>query len=72
MTSVVPPGGIDKVRRLAAEVTRRLVQLFTGLALYGVSLAFLLRAGLGLAPWDVLHQGLAEPVSYTHLTLPTN
>jgi len=40
-------------------VTRRLVQLFVGLALYGVSLAFLVRAGLGLAPWDVLHQGLA-------------
>jgi uncharacterized membrane protein YczE len=41
-------------------MTRRLVQLFVGLALYGVSLAFVLRAGLGLAPWDVLHQGLAE------------
>jgi uncharacterized membrane protein YczE len=41
-------------------MTRRLVQLFLGLALYGVSLAFVLRAGLGLAPWDVLHQGLAE------------
>ncbi len=40
-------------------MTRRLVQLFAGLALYGVSLAFVLRAGLGLAPWDVLHQGLA-------------
>jgi uncharacterized membrane protein YczE len=46
-------------------VTRRLVQLFTGLALYGVSLAFLLRAGLGLAPWDVLHQGLAELLGAT-------
>ena len=41
-------------------MTRRLVQLFAGLILYGASLAFLLRAGLGLAPWDVLHQGLAE------------
>lgn len=41
-------------------MTRRLVQLFVGLALYGVSLAFLVRAGLGLAPWDVLHQGLAR------------
>ena len=40
-------------------LTRRLAQLFVGLALYGVSLAFVLRAGLGLAPWDVLHQGLA-------------
>ena len=39
---------------------RRLAQLFVGLALYGVSLAFVLRAGLGLAPWDVLHQGLAN------------
>jgi uncharacterized membrane protein YczE len=46
-------------------VTRRLAQLFLGLALYGVSLAFLLRAGLGLAPWDVLHQGLAELVGAT-------
>ena len=41
-------------------MTRRLVQLFAGLLLYGISLAFVLRAGLGLAPWDVLHQGLAE------------
>lgn len=40
-------------------MTRRLVQLLAGLLLYGISLAFVLRAGLGLAPWDVLHQGLA-------------
>jgi uncharacterized membrane protein YczE len=46
-------------------VTRRLFQLFTGLFLYGVSLAFLVRAGLGLAPWDVLHQGLAERTGTT-------
>jgi uncharacterized membrane protein YczE len=36
-----------------------------GLALYGVSLALVLRAGLGLAPWDVLHQGLAERTGFT-------
>lgn len=35
-------------------------QLLVGLALYGASLALLLRAGLGLAPWDVLHQGVAR------------
>jgi uncharacterized membrane protein YczE len=46
-------------------VTRRLAQLFAGLALYGASLAFLLRAELGLAPWDVLHQGLAERTGTT-------
>jgi uncharacterized membrane protein YczE len=43
-----------------SHLLRRLVQLFLGLALYGVSLAMVLRAGMGLAPWDVLHQGLAE------------
>jgi uncharacterized membrane protein YczE len=41
-------------------MTRRLVQLFTGLAMYGISLAMFIRAGLGLDPWDVLHQGLAN------------
>src|SRR4051794_14710162 len=39
---------------------RRLVQLYAGLALYGASLALQIRAGLGLDPWDVFHQGLSE------------
>jgi uncharacterized membrane protein YczE len=38
---------------------RRLIQLFAGLELYGVSDSMLL-AGLGMDPWDVLHQGLAR------------
>ena len=38
---------------------RRLFQLLIGLALYGVSLAMFIRAGLGLDPWDVFHQGIA-------------
>lgn len=38
---------------------RRLAQLLIGLAMYGLSLAMLIRAGLGLDPWDVFHQGLA-------------
>ncbi|MCX4968098.1 hypothetical protein OHA98_25735 [Streptomyces sp. NBC_00654] len=42
------------------HLTRRLVQLYVGLALYGASAALLVRAGLGLEPWGVLHQGLAE------------
>lgn len=41
-------------------MTRRLLQLYLGLALYGFSLALMVLAGLGLAPWDVLHQGIAE------------
>src|SRR5262249_15641732 len=39
---------------------RRLIQLFAGLVLYGVSSSMLLLAGLGVDPWDVLHQGLAR------------
>jgi uncharacterized membrane protein YczE len=42
------------------HLTRRLLQLSTGLALYGASAAQLVRGGLGLEPWGVLHQGLAE------------
>jgi uncharacterized membrane protein YczE len=36
------------------------IQLYAGLTLYGVSEALLVGAGLGLGPWNVLHQGLAE------------
>src|SRR4051794_19675496 len=43
----------------AGRLTRRLVQLTVGLVLYGVTLAMLIRATLGNAPWDVLHQGMA-------------
>ncbi|MFI6598606.1 YitT family protein [Nonomuraea sp. NPDC050536] len=40
--------------------TRRYVRLGAGLALFGASIALMVRAGLGLDSWDVLHQGLAE------------
>lgn len=40
----------------------RLVLLLAGLVLYGVSDGLLIIAGLGLDPWDVLHQGLSRTV----------
>ncbi len=40
--------------------TRRLAQLYGGLVLYGASMALQIRAGLGLDPWDVFHQGVAD------------
>ncbi len=43
----------------AGRFPRRLVQLLVGLALYGVSMALLIRSTLGQMPWDVLHYGLA-------------
>jgi uncharacterized membrane protein YczE len=38
---------------------RRLSTLYVGLALFGLSIALMVRAELGLASWDVLHQGIA-------------
>ena len=39
---------------------RRFAQLLAGLTLYGATSAMLVLAGLGLDPWDVLHQGLSR------------
>lgn len=50
-----PPALIGPDRR-----ARRLAQLATGLVLYGVTASMLVLAGLGLDPWDVLHQGLSR------------
>lgn len=50
-------------------LARRLVQLYLGLALYGFSMALMIRAGLGLDPWDVFHQGLAGHVGWSFGTI---
>ena len=41
-------------------MTRRLLQLYAGLLLYGFSMALQVQAMLGLGPWDVFHEGVAE------------
>jgi uncharacterized membrane protein YczE len=43
-----------------STTVRRLLNLHLGLVLFGVSVAVMVRADLGLASWDVLHQGVAE------------
>jgi uncharacterized membrane protein YczE len=48
------------IGNLRDRLGRRLVQLFVGLVLYGVSMALMIESALGLDPWDVFHQGLAE------------
>lgn len=52
-------------------LTRRLVQLYLGLVLYGFSMALMIESGLGLDPWDVFHQGVAErtPLSIGVVTI---
>ncbi|MGF0317307.1 YczE/YyaS/YitT family protein [Nocardia fluminea] len=54
-------------------LTRRLIALYVGLWLYGTSMAVMIRAGLGLDPWDVFHQGVAAhvPLSFGVVTALT-
>jgi uncharacterized membrane protein YczE len=44
----------------AGRLPRRLLQLFLGLTLFGVSMSLTIRSGLGMLPWDVLHYGVAS------------
>ena len=43
----------------------RTVALLTGLSCYGLSMAMMVRAELGLDPWDVFHQGLSRHTPMT-------
>ena len=60
---------LQSARRLPTlrgrRLPRRLAQLYVGLALYGASMALLVRSGLGVMPWDVLHQGLARNLGWS-------
>jgi uncharacterized membrane protein YczE len=46
--------------RAGGRPVRRLGQLYLGLVGYGASAGLMVRARLGLDPWDVFHQGLAK------------
>ena len=47
------------------RLPRRLLQLYVGLVLFGVSMGLLVRSRLGNMPWDVLHQGLVRQLGGT-------
>src|SRR6476619_6212786 len=47
------------------KATLRGLALLVGLSGYGFSMAVMVRAGLGLDPWDVFHQGLAGRTGMT-------
>ena len=42
------------------DLVRRLPRCIVGLAMFGAGIAAIVRADLGLAPWDVFHQGVSE------------
>jgi uncharacterized membrane protein YczE len=56
MTAIAAPKPLTGPRAIWA---RRIIQLLVGLFLYGIGLALMVRAGIGVAPWDVLSQGIS-------------
>lgn len=47
------------------DIFKRVAKLFLGLSLYSAGIVMTVNANLGLAPWDVFHQGLAKNVGIT-------
>ncbi|MCU1471474.1 MAG: hypothetical protein JWQ39_2623 [Glaciihabitans sp.] len=41
-------------------MTRRIAQLLVGLFLYGIAISMMVQASIGIAPWDVLSQGVSK------------
>jgi uncharacterized membrane protein YczE len=44
----------------AGRLVERLARCIGGLGLFGVGIALIVRGDLGLAPWDVFHQGVSN------------
>jgi uncharacterized membrane protein YczE len=44
------------------RLTQRLIRCTCGLALFGVGINMFVAGNLGLAPWDVFHQGVSEMI----------
>ena len=56
---------VDTVHQPASRwapsvVLPRLPGLIVGLLLFGIGIAFMAEAGMGLGPWEVFHQGIAR------------
>ena len=48
-----------------ADMANRLTRLLIGLFLYGFTMAMMVESTLGLDPWDVFHEGLAQQLPLT-------
>jgi uncharacterized membrane protein YczE len=57
---------LRSVRRDGRDHLGRLARLAVGLVLYGVALALMVRASIGLAPWDVLSTGIVAKTGLSY------
>lgn len=46
-------------------IVKRVAKLFLGLFLYALGIVMTINANLGLAPWEVFHQGLSKNIGIT-------
>ncbi len=55
-------GTVDRMLPLPStrELRRRVPRLVVGLVLFGVGISLQVISGLGLSPWEVLHQGISN------------
>lgn len=53
-------GPLQQLR--AGRLPERVGRLLAGLALYGLSIAFMIESAVGASPWDVFHVGVARHV----------
>ena len=47
------------------QMMQKVIRLFIGLFLYAVGIVLTINANLGLAPWDVFHQGMTHLIGIT-------
>src|SRR5665811_799787 len=59
------PGLTSREQLRAGQLGRRIPQLLIGLFLFGWSMAMMVESDLGLMPWDVFHQGVANYLPLT-------
>lgn len=69
---LVPMNPLEQLR--AGRLPRRIAQLLVGLVIFGVTMALMLRAGLGLEPWGVFTYGLIQhiPLSYGQMVVASS
>lgn len=61
MTQLAPSTSVDRL-----IWSRRIAQLVAGLFLYGVAIALMVRAGIGVGPWDVLTLGVVAHTGWDY------
>jgi uncharacterized membrane protein YczE len=53
---------VERLPLFPDRLPERLIRCIVGLALFGLGISMFIASELGLAPWDVFHQGISERI----------